>query len=212
MSVWYRFCQEKATSYCQTQIGYQYPQGAVKSIRPQITLCSWCLQMPNSRLWLCERTARGAIPLQTLNKMPVNTRFGDLRTDMFREQPWLTLFRERWPPDEYFPCISDNDVTVFCKLYDPEANVLTYEGSLQISRSERCLGFINRLANLAEVPVGIGFDVYIEEGDLSVRHISNLYVSILFVSNAHGTSHPSRCSLSADGCCFWIGGCRASEA
>ena len=111
---------------------------------------------------------------------------------MFREQQWLTLFRERRPPDEPSTDISEDDATVFCKLYDPETSALTYMGSLQISRSKRCLGFLSSLADLAEVPVGIGFDVYIEEGDLSVRHLPNFYVSILFVSNAHGTSYLSR--------------------
>ena len=140
--------------------------------------------MPNSRLWLCERTARGVVLLQGLYNMPVGTKFGDLRTkDMSREQPWLTLFQERRLPDEYFPHISDNDVIVFCKLYDPEESTLTYVGFLQISRTKRCLDFIARVADLAEVPVGIGFDVYIEEGDLGVRHLSNLYSSVLDVRN-----------------------------
>ena len=148
--------------------------------------------MPNSRLWACKRTARGVILLQNLNTVPVFTKFGDLRTDMFRGQLWLTLFQERRPRYRPFPHIVDNDATVFCKLYDPEANALTYVGSLQISRSKRCLDFIASIVDLASVPIGTGFDVYIEEGDLSVRHLSNFCASVLDVSNAHGTPHPSR--------------------
>ena len=134
-------------------------------------------------MWLCERTARGVVLLEHLDKLPIETRFGDLRTDAFREHPWLTVFREHRHSEQPFPDISEMDAIVFCELYDPEESRLTYVGSLHIAKSRRSLDLIARLADTAAVPVGIGFDVYVEEGDLSVRHLSNFYASVLDVSN-----------------------------
>ena len=161
-------------------------------------------------MWLCERTARGVVLLEHLDKLPIETRFGE-QTCSEREHPWLTVFRDHRHSEQPFPDISEMDAIVFCELYDPEERTLTYVGSLHIAKSRRSLDLIARLADMAAVPVGIGFDVYVEEGDLSVRHLSNFYASVVDVNNLRRTSRPSRWSLSADRGCFWISSCRASE-
>lgn len=156
----------------------------LESVRPLACFhqhtCSVQVAGPlNWRFWLFERSLNGTLFLKRcLNEAGPTEVFGNVCNKWDGRHGWITLFLEDKGANEKLEPVSDGTIIVFCKLFEPDVNVVRYLGHLLLDRTMPCSDLLTCVVRMANLSNDKDFGVYIEEMQFCIREITGIQSSL----------------------------------
>lgn len=155
---------------------------------------------------MCQRRENGTVFIKgCLDDADPRETFGEICDNWEGPHGWITLFCERKEYVEDFQPITKDTIVLFCKLYDPDADILTYLGHVLVDQTILCsniLTSIKRMTEPGEMPYNVFAEVFEEENHFSIREISETQSSLAEVHRE--VYQLLSLSLFAEWTLFWI--------
>jgi len=109
----------------------------------------WTRRHKDYRYWLCERRPEDG---HVIVKGCLNEEAGLFRSfDYFvkhkGEDSWVTLFKEKKESNESFQKVEENTILVFCELWEPKYQDLTYLGHLLVKKTMSSFELYAKISN-----------------------------------------------------------------
>ena len=120
-----------------------------------------------------------------LNEADPDEVFGDVCDERGEGREWITLFREYKKDNEEFQPINDDTIVVFCKLYEPDFDDVTYLGHLLMERRSPCSELLISIIRMAELSNETDYNLYVEVPPFGIRDVTGSKSSLAQVPRMH---------------------------
>jgi len=138
-----------------------------------LTRC-WASRSPDCRYWLCKRYKDGKVSIKRyLNEAPLLERFEDICKEDNGGYPWVTVFEETKDSSKSFDPVDENAFIIFCKLFTPPYDDLSYLGHFIVQKSMPCQVLLTRIMDEMLISLcGRRFNAYVEREGQRVEDIT----------------------------------------